>query len=68
MAAEGKQCLFCRRSETNDLDFGEWKTAGDITVHYYCLVCVILAERFLVKNLLTKSFLSAVGLRFASTR
>lgn len=41
-----KKCFICRRSDKNEIVFGEWKTLNDITVHYYCLVSYIKSFLF----------------------
>lgn len=32
------QCFICKMTDTNELDYGAWKTSDDCTVHYFCAV------------------------------
>lgn len=34
-------CFICDSSEVNDLELGEFKKKGKISVHYFCLVSSI---------------------------
>lgn len=40
MAAAEKTCDICKFSDTDELNYGPWKTSEDITVHYFCAVSV----------------------------
>lgn len=33
-----KTCKICGLSDTNYLDYGEWKTADNCTIHHFCAV------------------------------
>lgn len=33
-----KKCTICKKTDTNEFDFGPWMTKDDCTIHYFCAV------------------------------
>lgn len=37
-STERRVCKICYLSDTNEYEYGEWKTSENYTVHYFCAV------------------------------
>lgn len=59
MSAPTPKCFICKQSDDDDLEYGEWKTLGDISVHYFCLVSdfgTFCRNIIIIENLIVFSF------------
>lgn len=37
-----KECFLCKSKEKDEVKFGEFMTCGKISVHYFCLVWLLI--------------------------